>query len=233
MAFMDWIIERLGDVSGFFYDIYREVLDWVYPFWLAADFFYNLHLLFNGLAWDFYDFANWVDDVVDELRDILSWSNIRSLIRGWLPDLEDVVDWWDRWWVWVGHEIDDWWDSTKNTVQGWIHYAEVRISDWIDSLERALTTLQAAWNDFKDRIPALDELWLWFTAWWANVLENLIDWGALTGTQIDSLIDSWFKSYEPFWAGWQDVRDNVIEFLTDPLTWLQDRFTDWFLGPEE
>ncbi|GAI32441.1 unnamed protein product, partial [marine sediment metagenome] len=111
MGFLDDIVYFLNDVSDFFYDVYSEVLDWVYPFWHAADFFYEICWLFNDLAWAFSDFGDLIYAWEDEIADILSWSNIRSYIRGWLPNIEEMVhDWW-YWWVWIEEFIDDWWRS--------------------------------------------------------------------------------------------------------------------------
>lgn len=232
LLFINWIVQSLNDASDFFYALYREVYGWVSPFWHAADIFYQLYLIFNDLAWSFYDFGQWVDYATDQLGDILSWSNIRTLILSWLPDIEDVVDWWNRWRTWVTEALNDWWQATKDTVIGWISYATGWLSDWIDSLESALITLKAAWDEWSYKIPSFDMVWRWFTDWQSKVLAHIITWGALPATGINSLIDSWFKAYTPFWAGWQDVKDNVFAFFASPLDWLLDRFTDWFLGPE-
>jgi len=233
MSFMNWIVRRLRDVSDWFYEVFLEVRGWVWPFYLIADFFYELSYLFYYLAGNFSDFGDWLEWAADEIGDILSWSNIRSLIRSWLPDLEDAIDWWDRWWKWVGEEIDDWWRDTRQTVKGWISAAEDWLSDWIDALERSLNTLKAAWDEWKVKISSFNELWLWFTNWWGNVLVNLDTWWNDRLIDISALIDTAFTLREPFWAGWQDWRDKVVEFFTDPLGWLEARFTDWFLGPEE
>ncbi|GAI36189.1 unnamed protein product, partial [marine sediment metagenome] len=69
-------------------------------------------------------------------------------------------------------------------------------------------------------IPDLEDVTSWFTNWWGNTLSNIIAWGALTGTQIGSLVDSAFTLRDDFWAGWQDWRDKVTEFFTDPEDWL-------------
>lgn len=226
MFFMNYIVSRLRAISDFLYDIFLEVYSWVYPFYLAADFFYELSWLFYYLANNFADFGDWLDWAADELEDILSWSTIRSYIRNWLPDLEDAIDWWDRWWVWVGREIDDWWTVTWNTVRTWV-YARIDDVEWlISSIETSLNTLKAAWDDWKVKIPSFDQVWSWFTNWWGNTLANIIAWGALTALEIDTLINSRIKEWLPFY-------ENIVEFFTDPLGWLESRFITWFLGPEE
>ncbi len=232
MSFLNWIVDDLNSASEFFYSIYLEVLGWVWPFWLVAEFFYSLSQVFNWLAWDFADFAEWVYDTVDQLGDILSWSNIRSLIRGWLPDLEDVVDWWDRWWVWVGQEIDDWWSSVRPTVQGWIDIATQGFSELVAAwdtfwnitwpeLVNKLSTLKADWDTFWTTIfPSLVDF-TWLGIWWDSRVEDVLN-----------LIDTAFVTRGQFWEGWQEIRDNVLEFFADPVEWLWTRFTDWFLGQE-
>lgn len=232
MSFLAYIVEDLNAATDFFYDIYREVLDWVWPFWYAAEFFYDLSIVFNWLAWDFHDFGEWVYTVVDDLRDILTWSNIRSLIRSWLPDIEDLVDWWDWWWVWVGQEIDDWWWYTKNTVQGWIDLATQGFDELVTAWDSfwnitwpnllAITnSLSAAWDNFWTvTFPTL-VAFTWLDTWWDS---RLID--------ISDLIDTAFTLREGWWLDWLEIKDQVVEFFVDPWEWLLTKFTDWFLGPE-
>lgn len=233
MAFINTIVGYLRDISDWFYEVFLEVRGWVYPFYLAADFFYELCYLFYYLANNFSDFGDWVDDIANQVGDILSWSTIRSYIRDWLPDLEDALDWWDRWWKWVGQEIDDWWAITWSGVRNWVYARIDDVEELIDSVEARLISFQADVSYLLDQLPSVNEILAWFTNWWGSILANIIAWGALTGTQIDTLIDSWFKNYQPFWEGWLDWKDKVTEFFTDPLEWLLDKFTDWFLGPEE
>lgn len=232
MSFLNWIVEDLNEVGSFFYSIYLEVKDWVWPFYHAASLFRSVAMRFFYLAEDFYDFGEWAYSVVDDLRDILTWSNIRSLIRSWLPDLEDLVDWWDWWWVWVGQEIDDWWWYTKNTVQGWIDIAtqgfDELVTAWSDfwnitwpNLLAITNSLSAAWDNFWSiTFPTLVSF-TWLTTWWDSRLAD-----------ISGLIDTAFTLREGLWSGWQEVKDSVIEFFADPWEWLLTKFTDWFLGPE-
>ena len=233
MSFMNYIVQRLNDVSDFFYDLYLEVLGWVYPFWLAAGMFYNLYSIFNRLAWNFYDFAQWVKAATTSLEGILSWSYIKGLIRRWLPALEDVISWWESWTTWVRQRIDDWWYYTKNTVQGWIAIGDQWLKDLIDDANAWLARLQSSINDLIGMLPGISELAAWFSDWWGNILSHLTSWWANRVLDVQGLIDTAFTAREPFWAGWQDVKDNVIEFFSSPLDWLLDHFTDWFLGPEK
>ena len=229
---MNWIVQDLNHVSDFFYDIYIEVLDWVWPFWLAAEFFLDLSYGFNDLAWDFYDFAGWVSDVWDMVLDILSWSAIRGLIRDWLDGIEGMVDWFQDWALRIGQEIEDWWLSTLATVQGWIDFAtqgfDEMVAAWTDfwltlwpDILSAVGTLQSYWNDFWANIYPNLVSFAWLTTWWTSTMGEVV-----------SLIDTAFILRESLWAGWQDVRDAVFEFFTDPWAWLEKKFTDWFLGPE-
>jgi len=287
---MNYIVQRLNDASDFFYDIYIEVYSWVWPFWEAGPLFYQLCLLFNKLAWDFYDFSSWVTATADKLTDILSWSTIRSYIRSWLPDLEDTIDWWYDWLYWVWDSIDDWWDSTSDEVWGWVldvrswtttqintarnsilttisnleSWTIAEINSVRDSILAAISTVESwttaqlntirasilaaistveswttaqlntirasilaavsdieAWtiaeiNTIKDLLGALidwDKFIGWITAWWND---RVLD--------VQNLINSAFTSREPFWAGWQDWKDRVTEFFTDPEDWLYKAF---------
>lgn len=220
MTVIDRIVSFLFDVSYFFYDIYEEVYGWVYPFWLAAGFFYQLSSIFASLARNFYDFGVWVDSIASQITTFFTWSNLEQWFKDWKAKILDAWNWirgaWDNIW----DEIDDWWNSTKSTVKGWISVAEDWLKALINSVEKSFATLQAAWNEWKVKIPSFNELWLWFTNWWGNTLKNIIAWGALTALQIQGLIDSALKSYAPFWEGWQDWKDKVTEFFTDPEEWL-------------
>ena len=206
MSFINWIIEKLSDIGMWFCDLAVESWDAFYIPNVIGNLFYDIHGFFVGLAWDFVDFNEWVDSTVDRLGDILSWSNIRSLIRQWLPDLEDVIDWWDRWWVWVGQEIDDWWDSVRYTVLDWIDDARDYAWLLVRNVENWLDNLQSSWDYFR-----------------VTTLPNLADWSG-----VDSLIDSWFRTFTPFWEGWQDVRTSVVEFISDPLGWLYNKLDEFF-----
>lgn len=232
MFFMDWIIQRLNDASDFLYDIYREVLEWVWPFWLAAEFFYELSWLFWRLAQDFYDFSQWVSNTQAKVSEILSYANISSYFQWWF----DRAVWA---WTWVADAfrnvwniVDDWWSSTQSTVRAWIDEAKSYAAFLVANLNLMLSSLQSAWDDFKGMIPTIDEVIYWWHNWTGELLSVVNSWWSGAILEVQGLINSSFIEREPFWAGWQDMRDKVTEFFTDPLEFLWVLFTDWFLGPE-
>lgn len=224
MRFMTWIVEDLNSASDFLYSIYREVLDWPWPFWYAATFFYSLSRAFNWLAWDFADFADWVDDVADQVADTLGFSDIYLYFRTYFDAALDAWDWVRYAWSNVTGIIDAWWSSTRWTVQG-----------WIDIATQGFDSLAAAWSDFwnitwPQWTSKLDLLAADWSTFWAVTFPTLVSFDWLTTwwnsrvAEVQSLIDSGFTLREPFWAGWQDWRDKVTEFFTDPEDWLYKSF---------
>ena len=72
---------------------------------------------------------------------------------------------------------------------------------------------------------------------WENIVTCCIGCNRKKGGRIPSeasmsLINSAFTERETFWSGWSDFRDQVSLFFSDPLGWLEAKFTDWFLGAE-
>lgn len=76
-------------------------------------------------------------------------------------------------------------------------------------------------NTWLDALPSWNEVWAWWTDWWGNILPNLTSWWNGRLLDIQSLIDTAFLDYTPFWEGWQDIRNEVLEFLSDPLDWIK------------
>lgn len=232
MRFMDWIIEELEAVKSWFYEAYQEVKGWIYPFYLLKYPLYGLYGAFLWLVEWFGDFNEWLDWAADRLEEIFSWENIRSLIRSWLPDLEDALDWWDRWWVWVGQEIADWWSEILPYVLTYVDNAVEGFSDLVAAWDTFWTV---TWPGLLDELAGLKGEWDNF---WVNIFPDLVSftwlttWWADRVNDVQDLIDSAFTLRDSLWAGWQDMREDVLEFFADPLEWLWARFTDWFLGPE-
>ncbi len=232
MRFMDWIIDLLYDTCLFFYDARQEVEDWVWPFYLLALPFDGLYDAFYYLAKAFEDFDEWVDDIADRIRDLLDFGDIWSYFRDWFTWAEDAWNWvrnaWDR----VTNIVDDWWLVTSSTVGGWIAAATEGFDDLVEAWD---TFWHITWPELLGNVHTLSETWDNF---WTVIFPDLVSftwlgiWWDARLLDMQSLIESWAVTLSPFWEGWQDVRDNVLEFFNDPLEWLWVRFTDWFLGPE-
>jgi len=228
MAFMQWIINRLVDISEFFYDLMLEVWDWPvfgYPVGLL---FYSIHSIFANLAWDFVDFDDWLEWALDEIRDILSWGNIQSLIRGWLDGIEDLINWFADWWYWIRQEVDQWWSAVSVTVLGLIDIAVQGLSD-----------LREAWDNFWNvLLPAINSQLQLFTAnwvnFWVNIFPTLVSftwletWWNDRLLEVDSLIDSTLRDWFPFYDDLVGLWDDIKAFFTDPLQWAYDKLDEWF-----
>lgn len=232
MSFLVNIISVLKSIGDWWYNAYIEVKSWAWPFNNLATPLYWVTLFFYQLTTLFTSFNDWVSYTADMIASILNWTSIKALIKSWLTGIESVISWFASWASNVTSVINSWWSSVKNTVKGWINDVEDYLWSLINNLSTSFTNLKVQVQTLLDKIPTINEILAWFGDWWGKILANIISWGALTATQIDAVIGSWLKSYAPFWAGWQDVRDNVIGFLSNPLDWIMDKFTDWFLGPE-
>lgn len=224
-------ITALGRAVSFFWTIYHEVSGWVWPFYHAAYYFLQLSELCAWVSWKVADFGEWLDGFIAQVEGFLNWEAIRDFIISWFYWLEDLSAiflyfWWNVWNV-----LTNWWADTSLLVQGWISEANAWLQSQINTLSWLLGNLQAAWDSFKGKIPSIDEIIAWFVDWWGNVVAAVINWGAITALQIQSLIESTIKSWFPFYESLAVLWDTVAEFITDPLEWLWARFLDWFLGP--
>jgi len=231
--FMGDIIAALNAASSFTYSIYLEVNGWIWPFNLVSGPFYWLSVNFNNLAWGFYHFWDWVNDISARIGGALSWDTVWNFIISRFPQIEQLRDWFYNWWNNVTGAVTSWWSATSVTVQGWIQEAKQYAASLVSSITAGLLTLQGAWDGFKVRIPTIDGVIYWWSNWTGNVLTAVNSWWTGKLTEVQGLINSAFTARASFWEGWQDMRDNVLEFFADPVEYIWGRFADWFLGPEE
>jgi len=206
MNFIDWIIEELWDIADWLHEAYYVARDWIYPFNLLKTPLYAIYGRFKWLAGDFEDFKEWLLWAGDLIEDILSWTNIKSLIKSWLYGIENAVSWFSSWAYWVRQEVANWWT-------GILPY----IIDYIDSAVEGLEDFATTWNNFwKFTLPNLVSF-AWLTTWWNS---RILD--------VQSLINSAFTLRTSFWEGWQDVREEVVSFFSDPLQWTYDKLDEFF-----
>ncbi len=211
LAFVDTIFSAVWDISAWFLSAHQEVSGWIWPFYYLQYPLYGLHSVSWSMLTPIAHFGDWADDVAAKVSQVLTLEQITAYFSAMLTYATAAWDWvqnatWNVWYI-----VEDWWSSTQFIVLG-----------WIDTATEGLAGLLEAWDNF--RVTTLPTLvsFTWLDTWWNGRL-----------TEVSSLIDSWFKSYEPFWAGWQDFRDKVALFFEDPLEFLWSLFADWFLGPEE
>lgn len=217
---MDWIIERLNSVSAFFYDIYLEVYDWVWPFRKAAWFFYELHWLFWRLGEDCIRFNSWLSWADIRLEGILSLWEIYWFLEPYFTQGVSAWTWVTNAFMNVWNIIDDWWSSARYQVIGWIDEAVSGVRTLVDQTNTWLANLQSTVDNLAFDFPNVSEILAWFSNWTGNVLSIVNTWWTSTLTEVSALIDSAFIIRSDFWAGWQDWRDKVTEFFSDPEDWL-------------
>lgn len=232
MAWIGDIFSFVWDISQLFLSAYQEVEGWWWPFHLLQYPLYGLYKVFWNLLTPIAHFWLWADDVWAKVQRIWTSEGILGLIKWWFPWLYDIGEWFVGRWNWFSQLVGDWWDITKTTVLGWIDEAWNWALSLIDDVNTWLATLQSHWDSIVGKIPSWDEVVDWWKNWTGNVMAAINSWW--TGALIDvvALIATAFLEREDFWAGWQDFRDKIAEFFTDPLEFLWTLFTDWFLGPE-
>jgi len=208
------------------------VYSWVWPFNRLASPLLSLYYAFDNLVLYFNYFYDWVAEANTKISQILSISAISSYFSAFLTAAYNAWNWVIDAWNNITNIINIWWNSTQSIVFIWIDQAKQWALAQINSLANALTEVQTWWNNFKSSIPSLNEILLWFTNWWANILAHIQSWWVERLSDIESLLISLALDLSPFWEGWQEIRETVFNFFNDPLEWLWARFTDWFLGAE-
>lgn len=232
---MKWVDDIFSFVWGlyeWFYSLYYESRDIPIVGPVISRIFLAISNIIFDLLTPIAHFGDWVDDVADRLLKILSWDTIKSLIKVWLSGIETIITWFPDWAKHIRQVISDWWSSVSSTVQGWISSAVQVVKDLITQVVKDLATLQSAWDSVKGKIPSIDAV----ISWWSNVTANILlivnSWWGERLREVDTLINSKLKTWFPFYDDLVKLWSTITTFFTNPLDWLLDRFTDWFLGAE-
>jgi len=233
MWFIDQIFSLVWDIAEWFYDAYLEVNDWVWPFYNLALPLYRIHQLCYFLLDSIAVLSDWTGDIQDAIGNLLSFQDIWDYFLDWFVWAAAAYDWVYNAWYNVSSIIDTWWGSTSEIVQGWIYDVRQYAAGLVADVMVLVTTLQAAWDNFKGKIPSFDAILDWWGNWTGELLSVIIAWWAGALQDVQDLIGTAFVVRADLWAGWQEMRDQVIEFFTDPLEVLWSKAADWFLGPEE
>lgn len=221
------ILEYLNSITTVFYNLYLETRGWIYPFSLVASFFYTLSTITNSIAWQFYYFSQWVENVTDKLANILSYENIAAHFRSFFNSASEALEWVRQAPKNIINTVDTWWEGVKLTIWSRIDIAKEALQSNLDAVNNRIFSVKEAWDSFKSKIPSINEVLTWFTNWRGKVTSTIITWGALTSKEINELLASRTKELKPFWEGWQELRAQVTEFFTDPGKWFFDRVEGW------
>ena len=229
----DAIFSIVFDVSMWFQEAYLITKDWIWPFYLISNFFYFVHRGVWNLLTPIAHFCMWVVEVAEKIIDVLNLDMIWEHFKKWFE--------WAQWaWEWITNAFN----NIANIVTDWWNLEDNPIRLFIESATEGLDELLSAWNDFwtitwpewmsafDNLATAWDYFWTvtwpeflsleWLFTWWNDRIQDILD-----------LINTAFKLREDWWSGWQEIKEQVFDFFSDPLEYLWSRFTDWFLGPEE
>jgi len=212
-------------------------------FWHVADDCRDIPLVGDSLHSLF-------DDIGDACADIQDWTND---LRGgwndlcdWLDNLfDDVADLWDDVYGWILDRLNDAWDWAQ-TAYAWAVEALGRANEalaaaaaWAaDALASAMAYAESLVQDIGawvlshsiDVYNAIKGYIIDVATWFSEHVADV--WAALLGSAVD-LIESYLAAIAAPVNLVLQWFDEIQDFFTDPLEWLQERFTDWFLGREE
>ena len=233
MYFLDRIFTLVWNISDFFYEAWQEVNSWVYPFRYLAPPLYWIYQGVSDLVTPIAQMSDWAYDINQSIASLPSMGTIWSTFKDWFNWAEWSWQWIQDSWLIIPGMIDDWWSSTSQTVQVWIDESSQYFTSQVNTLLAKVSQVELSISELLGRLPVLDELVSWWDNWQGNVHTYIDTWWTSTMGEVQGLINSAFIERESWWSGWIDVKNEVIDFITNPLDFLLDRFTDWFLGPEE
>lgn len=223
MNFFDYIREWFINATQFFINLALEsYYSWYIPDFMG-DMFNALSTFTSRVAGYLWDASNWYDWLAYKITTFLSGLDLELWFSEWKQKILDVWYWFNGRWKWFIQEVGIWWSSVTSEVQGWIDVAKQGLETLIAQANTLIGNLQESWGNFKGKIPTIDQVIYWWSNWTGNVTAVISAWWTGALLQVQGLINSAFIEREPFWAGWQDWRDKVIELFSDPEKWLLDR----------
>lgn len=224
--FWNPLIDFCVTIGNYFNNIADEVTDWVTPLnWLETPF----RWIGEGFGWIAYYFSlarNWTIEAWNRILTFLSELEITDLF-GVLIDAatfvwDKIVDAAEQ----VGVIISTWWETVQLTVQDWIETARLWAEEHLSDQWESLRPLWTWWYGFKDNFPTLDEVIDWFQQWPAKVRGEIDNWWPEALLTVQSMIDSAVADISAGLNEWLNVKDEVIEFFSDPLEWLYNKFDE-------
>jgi hypothetical protein len=232
MWFFDQILAWLNTIKSWFLTAYYEVSGWVWPFNNLATPLWEIYYAFIYLVIYFRDFRDWVNDTANRLLDIIGYDEIYSYFSTFINYATNAWSWVLNAWSNVTAIINTWWSSASLTVQSWIDYTKEILLLLYDELRLQVIALEALWAQFLDWIPTLSEIISWYANAWGWILSHILAWGGLSASSILALILSTLKEWFPWYDDLAAIWDQIVAFFVAPWDWLQEKFVNWWLGPE-
>lgn len=186
---------------------------------------------------------NWVKNAFWNVWEVINtwWETKRSEVLGIVnAALGGVVEaainawnwvknaWWNTWDI-----IDNWWSVKQWDVKAlissaveWLENIGQTFNNFWTNLWPALVAefnnLKSAWGNFWSvtlpRLVSFDQL----ESWWQSRVKD-----------VQGLLNTTTRELARLSEGWLDMRQQVVTFFADPVEFIWQRFTEWFLGAEE
>ncbi len=207
----DILVEWFVSAAEWFGAAHDVADGWWWPFDLLASPLDWLRWIFERIAYRVGNLRDWIDNTIEAIGNFLEELDILALLEDWTDMAVAAWEWVRDAATTIGDTIDDWWFDVAKDVGDLVDAAKLFASELVDTANTLIDGLQTNWDNF-----------------WEDTFPTLID--AIT---LDDTISGWFDSFGVMWDGWVDVKDDVVDFVQDPLGWLFDRLEDWFWGPEE
>lgn len=220
MRVIDVIFSIVWDIAWFFWEIRYEIRGVPIVGPALAALFYEIFALFMDLATQVARFGDWVNDISTKILEVVTLTSVWDYFKEYFQAAQFAWAWVLDAFTYVTQWTVEWWASNSIIVQSWIAIATQGFSELVvawdnfwtvtwPELLSVVNTLSTAWDYFWTvTLPTLVSF-TWLTTWWNA---RLMD--------IQALINTAFTLREGLWAGWQEWRDQVTEFFTDPEDWL-------------
>jgi len=230
--FMAGIVHHLTAAQSWFIVAFREASGWVWPFNLLAAPLDWIRYSFGWLAYHFSNFSTWVSAITAKAATILSSFDIMELLKPVSQKVEMLVNWFSNLDFLIRQAITTWWASALLTVNTLINTAVQGIRTLVDNVNTELVKLKGQVAGMLEDLPNIDAVIAWWSNWSGQLLAFVNNWWDGKLLDVQRLINDTIKVWLPFYDSLEELWGSVAEFITNPLDWLESKFTSWFLGGE-
>lgn len=185
----------------------------------------------NNLNWDILGWQIYVGDAIESAIDfVLTWINNiaewAASVVAWLDELrQEIIDGFNVFVVW----LNELWNTFTNIVETWwdslAEWWSARIEDVKDLIAVAVQWVNDRIDDVK---TVLDSIAVWWENFTTVILPELA-----SKFDITAAFDDFMLKWQDLFNTFEEFKQGIWDFFTDPLEWLWIQFTDWFLGKEE